>query len=760
MPRTAVVGTGTRLAVLALILGLFAPNAVLGAEEPPPFPQVGTDELARDSWLVTLVAGADAAKEAPGLAKAGGGRLGLVYRHALTGFQFKGSAVAAAALRHNPRVASVLADRAVHLTETLPFGVQRVDAFTLTGDGAYQAGFKGTGARIAVIDTGIDLDHPDLAAAIDNATGRNCVNPALPPDDGYGHGTHVAGTAAAPLNGVGVVGIAPESQLVPVKVFDDAGNSSEALVLCGLDHIVALNTDADPANDVDVANMSWGEARAWGTCVTDPLHTAICAADAAGVVLVGGAGNAAADAGSFVPAAFPEVISVSAIADFDGHPGGLGGCAFIPSLFWLDCDDTFAFFSNYGASVDVTAPGVNVYSTWAGGGYQVQNGTSMATPHVAGVVALLAAIDPTMSKAAVLDALRLSGECPNGQWADADGSAGCAGQGTWPDDPDGIPEILPNAVRAATLVAGGSPPPPPPPPPPPTPTAPGAPNLTAATGGVGSISLSWNAPSSDGGRPITGYEIWRGTSSTTKTRLTTVGVQQSYVDSAVSNGTTYWYEVAAVNEIGTGAHSNERSATPILPPSAPTLLGAPADQTAVLSWTAPTQDGGSPLTGYRVYRRVGSGSEALLASTVASETTYVDLGLTNGTSYTYRVVATNAAGEGTYSNPVTIVPAGSATAPTAPQNLSAAKATKGADAIDLSWSAPASDGGSPVAIYVVYRRGPGETTFSAIATNLPASTTTFRDSTVAKRTSYTYRVTAWNGYGESPPSNEVTIRSK
>ena len=100
--------------------------------------------------------------------------------------------------------------------------------------------------------------------AIDHSLGKNCVNTALPPEDGYGHGTHVSGTAAAPLNGVGVVGVAPESRLVPVKIFDDAGNSSEALVLCGFDHVMALNADGNPANDVDVMSMSFGEQRSWG----------------------------------------------------------------------------------------------------------------------------------------------------------------------------------------------------------------------------------------------------------------------------------------------------------------------------------------------------------------------------------------------------------------------------------------------------------------------------------------------------------------
>src|SRR4029450_9937266 len=124
----------------------------------------------------------------------------------------------------------------------------------------------------------------------------------------------------------------PQARLVAVKMFDDAGNSSEALALCAFDHIIGLNTDADPSNDIDVASMSWGEQRTWGTCETDALHGAGCGAEAAGIIQVAGAGNSATNAGNFVPAAFDEVVSVSAIADFDCKRGGLAPCRFIIDL--------------------------------------------------------------------------------------------------------------------------------------------------------------------------------------------------------------------------------------------------------------------------------------------------------------------------------------------------------------------------------------------------------------------------------------------
>src|SRR5215203_5366033 len=170
-------GPGLRLTILACTLALAAPQAVIGASppagSPPPFPDRGGDgaDLARDSWIVRLADRVDPSQAAAGLARAAGGRAGLVYEHAIHGFQLKGSARAADALRRDPRVLSVEADRAVTLTETVPFGIQRIDAFIVGGGDAYAAKFRGNGARIAVIDTGIDLDHPDIKASIDAAYG-------------------------------------------------------------------------------------------------------------------------------------------------------------------------------------------------------------------------------------------------------------------------------------------------------------------------------------------------------------------------------------------------------------------------------------------------------------------------------------------------------------------------------------------------------------------------------------------------------------
>jgi subtilisin len=403
-------------------------------------------------WIVTLRDGQDPRALGTQLSRVHGGQLRHVYRHALSGFSFHGSAAAARAMARNPAVASVVPDRALHAVETLPFGVKRVDALHQSQPDAHEAGFTGAGVSIGILDTGIDLDHPDLD--VDVARGLNCMPGGGAPEDGHGHGTHVAGTAAALRNGVGVVGIAPDAVVVPIKVLDDAGSGTDATVICGVDYLTALATDADPANDIAVANMSLGEQSSNpGHCADGGLRQAICESVAAGVTYVVAAGNSSIDAAGFVPAAYPEVITVSAMVDTDGEPGGLGGCTFL-----IYCDDGFAFFSDYGSIVDVAAPGVNIYSTWKNGGYQTSDGTSMAAPHVAGMAALVRAANPALTPADVENLLKVRGECPNGTTVEAAGNPGdCVGQGQWTGDPDGYPEPLPNALRAASSANGWDP---------------------------------------------------------------------------------------------------------------------------------------------------------------------------------------------------------------------------------------------------------------------------------------------------------------
>jgi subtilisin family serine protease len=172
------------------------------------------------------------------------------------------------------------------------------------------------------------------------------------------------------------------------------------------------------------------------------------------VITVVAAGNDSHDASSNSPAAYPEAITVSALADSDGEPGGTGPCWGI-GPFCTQQDDAFASFSNFGAAVDVIAPGYDINSTRPGNAYGSASGTSMAAPHVAGVAALVRAIDPSLAPGEVLELLQRSGECPDVQ--SPDGTASTAGrcgstQGSWPGDPDGITEPMTHA-QGATAAA-------------------------------------------------------------------------------------------------------------------------------------------------------------------------------------------------------------------------------------------------------------------------------------------------------------------
>ena len=366
---------------------LVAATAATGAQAASPV----------SGYIVMLRPDANSTSIAAEHARSHGAAVEHIYSHAIRGYSAKMSATAAQRLRTDGRVLLVQPDGVMTTTaQTLPTGIDRSDA-ELSPTAAIDGVDSRVNVDVAVIDTGIQLTHPDLN--VHTAGAKNC-NTGSSANDGNGHGTHVAGTIGALDNGVGVVGMAPGARLWPVRVLGNSGSGSWAQVICGIDYVAAN------ASQIEVANMSLGGSGSDSACGTnkDAMHEAICAAVNRGVTFVVAAGNSAADSSTFTPAAYDEVITVSALADFNGTPGG-GGAATCRA----DVDDTFADFSNYGADVDLIAPGVCILSTWKGSAYSSISGTSMASPHVAGAAALYKATHPTATPAAVKSALQAAG---------------------------------------------------------------------------------------------------------------------------------------------------------------------------------------------------------------------------------------------------------------------------------------------------------------------------------------------------------------
>src|SRR5206468_4226907 len=175
-------------------------------------------------------------------------------------------------------------------------------------------------------------------------------------------------------------------------------------------------------------------------------------------------------------------------------------------------------------------------------------------------------------------------------------------------------------------------------------TRPSAPQNLQANAGNAQVTLSWSTPASNGGSAITGYKIYRSTSSGTETGYVGLGNVTSYTNTGLTGGTTYFYKVRAVNSVGLSPLSSEASATAITVSSAPQNLQATEGvRNATLTWNAPSSNGGSPITGYKVYRSASSGTETCYIR-LSNDTSYTNTGLTGGTTYFYKVRAVNSVG--------------------------------------------------------------------------------------------------------------------
>ena len=246
--------------------------------------------------------------------------------------------------------------------QTLPWGISKIQA-----NQVWLSGNTADPIKVGIIDTGISLSHPDLALNIKGS--YNAINGRKSANDDNGHGSHVAGIIAALNNTTGSVGVAPKADIYAIKVLNAAGSGYISDIIEGIDWAISKN--------IKVINMSLGCA-----CDVQSMHAAVIRAKNAGIIVVAAAGNSATDPVIY-PAAYPEAIAVSA----------------------TDSSDQLASWSARGPEVDLSAPGVSIYSTYKGTGYATLSGTSMASPHVAGSAALVLFKNPSWTPDQVIAAL-------------------------------------------------------------------------------------------------------------------------------------------------------------------------------------------------------------------------------------------------------------------------------------------------------------------------------------------------------------------
>jgi subtilisin family serine protease len=320
---------------------------------------------------------------------------GHIFKKAIHGFSAKLTKDNLENLRREKDVLYIEPDVIQHAdVQIVPSGISRIAAnFNKTFLSLSDIG-------VAVIDSGVDIKHPDLNIAggirfysEDKKSGFKSYSDSKYDDD-LGHGTHVAGIIGALDDDNGVVGVAPGCKIWAVKVLDKKGDGYTS------DMIRALEWVAERSSDIQIINLS-----VTGTGYSEAYREAIKYCVSKGIIIFAAAGNSGRDVYGYdnifgdlddeMPSSFPEVATVSALADSDGIPGGFG------EITPWGPDDSFAVFSNFSSSVvnnnpvkspgkaiDLIMPGVNIYSTYLNKKYEVMSGTSMACPHAAGLAAL------------------------------------------------------------------------------------------------------------------------------------------------------------------------------------------------------------------------------------------------------------------------------------------------------------------------------------------------------------------------------------
>lgn len=511
-----------------------------------------------------------------------GGRTEKRFTHAINALSVRVKHSEVARLRNNPKVLFVELDQPVYALDTQnpspSWGLDRLDQRTLPLNSTFTATDKGVGVDAYIVDTGILSTHTDFAGRM--STGYSAISDGNGTNDCNGHGTHVAGTTAG-----ATYGIAKSATLIPVRVLDCTGSGTFSGVIAGLDWIVSHHVAGKPA----VANMSLGGG------ASSSVDLAVQNVISDGVVMAVAAGNDGLNACNYSPARAVNAITVGSTTSTDAR----------------------STFSNTGSCVDIFAPGSGITSAWIGSTTATNtiSGTSMATPHVAGVAAVLFGRYPTSTPAQIATMLRNSAT-PN--------IVASAGTGS-PNyllylDPVGGPIVAP------------------------TPVAPSAPTGITITSSSGSLSVGFTAGAA-GTSPITSYQYSLDGGSWLPRQTGTTA--SPIVITGLTNGTTYLVSIRAISLDGTGAASVPVSTTIPSAPTAPTIgtATANASRTATVRWTLGA-NGGSVITSHVVTAYLnGSGTVARSVTvTGATAVSATVTGLTAGGSYTFKVQARNAFG--------------------------------------------------------------------------------------------------------------------